>query len=200
MLTQGALLLSLTSSNDHPIKGNSFWLMTAVHHARNSKATAALDGSAESRLIWKKVWWSCILRDRLISLGSRRPLYMTMGNFDSACDLELTIDDFGGEADDSLVYDKSTKLRLRELFLLQLQFAVQLSEMLGLTNPPDGSLVPRITCLRDYSSILSRSQQCKTGLRHWFEKFTHECSRWRTEGSLQGSLLLFAHLMSMAYQ
>ena len=41
--------------------------------------------------LWKRVWWSCLMRDRLVALGMRRPTRIKGEDFDVP---ELTEDDF----------------------------------------------------------------------------------------------------------
>jgi hypothetical protein len=45
--------------------------------------------------LWKRVWWSCLMRDRLVALGMRRPTRIKSEDFDVP---PLTEDDFELEA------------------------------------------------------------------------------------------------------
>lgn len=47
--------------------------------------------------LWKRVWWSCVMRDRLVALGMRRPTRIQ----EEDCEVPmLTIDDFDLDASD----------------------------------------------------------------------------------------------------
>jgi hypothetical protein len=67
-LVQTALLLSYWSPYDGTREVNSFWSNEATRHA----VAGGLSGpssKARSRIIW----WCCVIRNRMISIGLRRP-------------------------------------------------------------------------------------------------------------------------------
>jgi hypothetical protein len=73
ILLQTAVLLSYWSPYNSELQVNSYWVGRAFHHARTLELwNSGLDSGALScrRRI---IWWCCLIRDRLISLGLRRP-------------------------------------------------------------------------------------------------------------------------------
>ncbi|EXJ71400.1 uncharacterized protein A1O5_05207 [Cladophialophora psammophila CBS 110553] len=196
-VTQGALILSLISSNNNMAKGNSFWLMTAVRYATAARPSPGNIHAAAPHDLWTRLWWCCIIRDRLISLGSRRPLHITLDTFNPLRLPSLTLADLENDRDRSLVYDRTTQRHLIRCFLRQLQLAITLSKLLTLIYPPDGSVVPQISSLSDYSETLLRVEQCKDDLRDWSES-TRLHSSFKAPSHI--SLILFDRLLSMSFQ
>ncbi|OQU97775.1 Fungal specific transcription factor domain-containing protein [Cladophialophora immunda] len=66
-LAQSALLLSYWSNNDSTTEVNSYWSDEAVRHAV-AGGMSALSSTGRRRIIW----WCCLIRNRMISLGLRR--------------------------------------------------------------------------------------------------------------------------------
>ncbi|KAG5917581.1 Cutinase transcription factor 1 beta [Claviceps africana] len=48
--------------------------------------------SASKRRLWKRIWWSCFMRDRLVALGMRRPTRIKDEDFDVPMLLESDFD------------------------------------------------------------------------------------------------------------
>ncbi|KAL3458841.1 hypothetical protein BJX64DRAFT_291748 [Aspergillus heterothallicus] len=84
-LSRGCLLLSLWCSPDHNHRTSNVWLASAIQYARDAQLhygeqpTHALD-STKAHL--KRLIWSCLLRDRMLSLGLRQPIQITRPSFD----------------------------------------------------------------------------------------------------------------------
>jgi hypothetical protein len=76
------------------------WLGIAVSIAKtigincNTATTAPLMTLTQRRL-WKRIWWTCFMRDRLIALGMRRSMRIGDGDFDVP---PLELEDFQTEA------------------------------------------------------------------------------------------------------
>lgn len=92
-IVQSVLLMTYHySSHNHP-KDIWYWLGIAVSLARsvglncNPRDSASL----QERRLWKRIWWCCYMRDRLIAAGMRRPLLINQ----EECHVpELEMDDF----------------------------------------------------------------------------------------------------------
>ncbi|OAG44057.1 hypothetical protein AYO21_01514 [Fonsecaea monophora] len=196
-ITQGALILSLISSNNDMAKGNSFWLMTAVRYATAARPSPGNTHNTAGQDLWTRLWWCCIIRDRLISLGSRRPLHVTLDTFNPVRLPALTLADLESDRDGSLVYDQTTQKHLARFFLRQLQLAIALSKLLTLIYPPGDSVVPQISSFSDYSETLLRIEQCKEDLREWSESARLQSS---LKTPLHISLILFDRLLSMSFR
>jgi len=147
----------------------------------------------------KRLWWCCVLRDRILPLGVRRPLNISSVDFDFGV-APLTKDDFETEIDRSKVYDSSTKYILIEIFLTLCDLAITLTDVIMLVYPlsePSG----------EYSSsdlqadhALSRVEACKSGLNRWFEKATLCFPTPAGLGDMHESVILYTNLMYMYHQ
>lgn len=179
-------------------KGNSVWLMTAVRYATAARANSLADFPPGARTLWKRLWWCCIVRDRIISLSSRRPLRITRQIFDPTTAPRLTREDLEESVNHAIVHDKPTSERLVGLCLFQIGLVVTLSDVLDVTYPPDGSLVPHITSLQDFADRLFRIEQSRESLKTWFLQLqspeTHHAA------SSHQSIFLFDQVLRLSYQ
>jgi hypothetical protein len=142
-IAQSALLLSYYNSNSDSMC-NSTWLSIAIEHAQAENSHLYDDLVAltdKSRAMLKRLWWCCILRDRVISLGMRRPLkiradqFKTIGSSICLADMQ---DELGG----SEVYSADMKLALTWVLIRLCHFAGAITELLCILYPsfPDSEV------------------------------------------------------------
>jgi hypothetical protein len=93
-LAQAALLLSHWSPNFTQAfkKANSIWLSIAIQSAKSAEAPYFATKAPVSPVtdpiqfkrqnVLKRLWWCCIIRDRIMCLGLRRSLKITRAHFD----------------------------------------------------------------------------------------------------------------------
>src|SRR5688500_16478830 len=102
VLAQTSLLLSLQSTiNEQSL--NSTWLTKSIQYAKQADAHKYYrfdQPRKESLLEKKKLWWSCILRDRMIAIGVRRNVQITSADFDLD-QARLVEEDLADEQDQS---------------------------------------------------------------------------------------------------
>lgn len=135
-LAQAALLLSFWTPPGE-MRGrrpNTSWLVLAIHQARNEDAHLyhSWSGSGRNsarRTLWKRIWWCCIIRDRVLSLGLRRPPQITRDNFDFECGELMTDCEFRDEIENSRVYSPQTKLLLTHVLLRIVELCVILTDL-----------------------------------------------------------------------
>ena len=97
-IVQAVLLMTYWYEAPDDSKDIWHWLGIAVSLARTigincDTSEAGMD--LKTRKLWRRIWWCCFLRDRLISLGMRRPLRIPENEFDIP---KLELDDFEMEA------------------------------------------------------------------------------------------------------
>ena len=98
-LVQALLLMTIWYESPDDEKDTWHWIGIAVSRAqniglhRNPARSNKLD--VKKQRLRKRIWWSCVIRDRLISLGMRRPTHTKAE--DSEVPM-LTVDDFEIEA------------------------------------------------------------------------------------------------------
>ncbi|RMZ87217.1 hypothetical protein DV736_g5562, partial [Chaetothyriales sp. CBS 134916] len=83
-VVQAVLLMTYWYEAPDDPKDIWHWLGIAISLAstigiNNDNSRSSLD--LKTQKLWKRIWWCCYLRDRLISLGMRRPLRIRDGDF-----------------------------------------------------------------------------------------------------------------------
>ncbi|EEH34680.2 hypothetical protein PAAG_05729 [Paracoccidioides lutzii Pb01] len=127
---QGSIILTYQSSHTD-VHAGSRWLTNAIQnailhgaHLYNSKSNQ----SDPQKMTKKRLWWSIILRDRILLLGLRRHPQITPQNFDLPLDC-LSEEDFEDEVYNSEVYSPETKRLLANVMRVQYQLAIALTDV-----------------------------------------------------------------------
>lgn len=85
-VVQAVLLMTYWYENPDDPKDVWHWLGVAISVARtiglNCDTSNAALMTLQQRRLWKRIWWSCFMRDRLIAIGMRRPMRINNGDFD----------------------------------------------------------------------------------------------------------------------
>lgn len=180
MLGQAALLLSFWLPPEDPRgrRPNTYWLITAIQHAKDAGAHRYFSPdqrqrcppwgrqSHENRL--KRLWWSCIIRDRVISLGLRRNIQITREIFDFEFNPSLEASDLCDEVHKLKVSSSDTKRALIQLTVRFVKLCVILTDLLCLTSyPEDGDTW--------------RPYQPKGGDCSSISELSRELTTWNTE-------------------
>ncbi|KAK4103954.1 hypothetical protein N658DRAFT_420567 [Parathielavia hyrcaniae] len=85
ILVQGLLLMTYWYETPDDQKDTWHWMGVAISLAhtiglhRDPAKTAMIP---RKQKLWKRVWWSCLMRDRLVALGMRRPTRIKSEDFD----------------------------------------------------------------------------------------------------------------------
>ncbi|PHH72384.1 hypothetical protein CDD82_5996 [Ophiocordyceps australis] len=85
VLVQALMLMTYWYETPDDQKDTWHWMGVAISLAhtiglhRNPEATSM---SVPKQRLWKRIWWSCFMRDRLIALGMRRPTRIKDEDFD----------------------------------------------------------------------------------------------------------------------
>ncbi|KAF5024380.1 hypothetical protein F66182_3567 [Fusarium sp. NRRL 66182] len=213
-IAQAALLLAHTHLIPRCIAGNkplgSIWLGIAISYARVSKAHcyASLKPSSATevakvqkrRNTLKRLWWCCIICDRLLPLTSRQNIKITTSNFSfSGCSV-LSSADLSDELYNSDVYDATTKSLHAELLSKLVDLCVVLTDVLTVTavlyNNPSWMLSGRMEVAKDASLC-----QMELGRWHnaWSETRAALDQRMVEEECPATSIVLFKNLIEMYY-
>jgi hypothetical protein len=200
--SQGTLLMTYNSSMRSHKNINTFWLGVAIHFAREADAHRYYllpYITIERRNILKRLWWCCILRDRILPLGVRRPLQITGEEFDFNEATPLSAEDFENEIECSKVYDSSSKQSLVQLLLTLCDLAVCITDVIMVVYPLSGP--PDLTLSSDQKAdqCLCRIESCISDLNGWFEKATISFPTPAGIGDIHSSLILYTNLMYIYY-
>jgi hypothetical protein len=149
----------------------------------------------------KRLWWCCVIRDRLISLGMRRSIQISRAHFDVDANSGLAFPDLEDEMERSKVYNSETKRRLIEIFVQLGELCCVLTDLLTLVFPLDD--VPGWG-RHNGSEGADKVRECKTALRRWYKTATLRFPMFgKTTGDeyrLHDSIILYTNLMYMFYQ
>ncbi|KAL5340782.1 hypothetical protein BJX70DRAFT_94207 [Aspergillus crustosus] len=144
-ITQAALLLTFHFDTSDAL-GNTVWLSTAVHHTlKISKQRRGLFSSkAEDPSDLKRLWWCCVLRDRVLAVAHRQPLEITPDQFDTTKEEMLTMDEVWDQ--DSEYSTPAARIILYQALLSQCQLATILTKLVVSIDPCTG-LTSSNTCI-----------------------------------------------------
>ena len=134
--SQAALLLTFQFSAVEPHAGST-WLAIGIQNAIVAQAHnfQAPGASLRRKNGNKRLWWSLFWRDRVLTLGLRKPLQITPSSFNVNID-PMTIDDLADEINHSVVYDCRTKRQLADILNLQCRLATILTDPLVVCYGP----------------------------------------------------------------
>ncbi|KAI1136084.1 fungal-specific transcription factor domain-containing protein [Hypoxylon sp. FL0543] len=218
-LSQTALLLSFWATNWSLAakKLNSTWLGIAIQNAKSADAHLYTVKPAYSELtdpiqhkkqnILKRLWWCCLIRDRILALGVRRSLQISRAHFDLEANAGLGYADLADEVDRSKVYNAETKRSLIEIFVQLGELCSVLTDLLTLVFPLDD--VPGWDRQLGSEGVASL-KECKASLRRWYKSATlrfpvfssGSTSRMANATNKQfqhDSVILYTNLMYMHY-
>ncbi|KAF5708186.1 cutinase transcription factor 1 beta [Fusarium mundagurra] len=212
-IAQASLLLAHTHLIPRCIAGNkplgSIWLGIAISYARVAKAHcySSLRPNKDTevakvqklRNTLKRLWWCCIICDRLLPLTSRQSIKITPANFSFSCS-KLGSADLCDELYNSDVYDSTTKTLHAELLSRLVDLCVVLTDVLTVTsvlyNNPSWMLSGRMEVGKDAS--LCQMELCRW-YSSWSETKTTLDERMAEEISPASSIILFKNLIEMYY-
>ncbi|KAM0187493.1 hypothetical protein ACHAPI_011128 [Fusarium lateritium] len=104
VLVQTLLMMTYWYDSPEDEKDTWYWMGIAHSHAQVlglHRDPQQLHISPEEKRLRRRIWWSCLIRDRLLALGIRRPSRIRHDDFDVAM---LAIQDFNlDQASDSLL-------------------------------------------------------------------------------------------------
>ncbi|QPC80320.1 hypothetical protein HYE68_011072 [Fusarium pseudograminearum] len=162
---QAALLLTFQFSSVEPHAGST-WLAIGIQNAIVAQAHnfQAPGASAEHKKKRKMLWWSLFWRDRVVTLGLRKPLQITSSSFNT--DIEpITAHDLADEMDSSSVYDCRTKRHLADVLTFQCRLAIILTETLSICYGPNA--FDLTYSLDNFDRTLARIQTAQRDLDKW---------------------------------
>jgi hypothetical protein len=140
VLVQALLLMTYWYESPDDQKDTWHWMGVAISLAHTiglHRDPAATSMPLRKRKLWKRIWWSCFMRDRLIALGMRRPTRIKDEDFDvpmlskADFDFEALPDDINVvSADCVLMRDTSVQDELAELCIAKATLCICISHML----------------------------------------------------------------------
>lgn len=179
----------------------------AIQHAKVAETHhyPSIDTSTPAKRkqqnILKRIWWCCVVRDRVMSLCVRRTIQITEAHFDFYGNEPLMPGDLEDEFSRSKVYDAKTKRALAEILANLLDLCVLLTDVLVLVYPLD----ERPGWGRQMKETdIQRLRQGRIELARWYGKTSSLYPVFggdnRGQASQHDSVVLYTNLMYMYYQ
>ncbi|KAF4446838.1 hypothetical protein F53441_9542 [Fusarium austroafricanum] len=205
-ISQAALLLTYwcPTFRSGPRMPNSRWLRIAIQHAKSIEADQYDSPSyglhisqqdIKRRNILKRIWWCCIIRDRIMPLCVRRNIQITSARFDFVSNSPLGYDDLVDELESSRVYNIATKHKLILTLERLTALCVTLTDILGLVYPTE--TLP-ILDGEAHSTAYTQVQEHKKSLRNWAVATRPPLALQDlsvTSGGFEDSAVLFTNLV-----
>ncbi|KAK6189468.1 hypothetical protein LQW54_013239 [Pestalotiopsis sp. IQ-011] len=140
VLVQSLLLMTYWYETPDDQKDTWHWMGVAISLAHTiglHRNPANTSMSPRKQKLWKRIWWSCFMRDRLIALGMRRPTRIKDEDFDVPM-LEEGDFEIGPLADDvqvinhdcTLVRDVLMQQQLASMCVAKAKLCLCISQML----------------------------------------------------------------------
>ncbi|KAK1249369.1 hypothetical protein MKX07_002885 [Trichoderma sp. CBMAI-0711] len=177
---------------------NTYWMVNAIHYARCARAdqyhTLSDDNPRKPHL--KRLWWGCILRDRILSLSLRRPLNIGCDEFDFSLP-GLSLADFADEIEVSTVYDRPTKQILAHMMAAFCELIIPLNKALTILHPAAG---PKTVTLE--TDIQKETDACAETLRLldvWYQKTRERFEISTPSIGVHKSLTMFTKMTFIYY-
>ncbi|KAM0723159.1 hypothetical protein Q7P37_001359 [Cladosporium fusiforme] len=221
-LIQSLLIMTYWYETPDDQKDSHHWMGIAVSLAQ----TIGLHRNPEKmdparRKLWKRIWWSTYMRDRLIALGMRRPTRIKTGDFDVPM---LTVDDFEIAAlpeesscipsDCTLFYDVEKQRQLAVLCIEKAKLCICISSVLsvqysvlhnnqGVANAEGSTRTTMTLQPKRNESGTTEVQSCDEALQEWKanlpEEALYRVPMWNDVESGDGYMVLNRSLLHMIY-
>jgi hypothetical protein len=171
-------------------RASAFWLSQGIEYAKRAGAHlySHIEENSREKASLKRLWWCCILRDRIMALGLRQQLQIRPTDFDFSLP-GLDQNDFKDEMRLSMVYDSTTKVILVHLIGVLCELAVVLNGVLTVLDL--GTSLKADQFPTGYEDTMRWSRE----LDRWYERVS---TRFRVPTSVPGaheSLILFTNMI-----
>ncbi|KAL3452144.1 fungal-specific transcription factor domain-containing protein [Aspergillus insuetus] len=201
-IIQGTLLLSLCSSAQTASPVNSVWLSIAVQHARTLGVhhhSPVPQGTTlpPDWLELKRLWWVCLVRDRIIALAHRRPLQISVDNWDAELEL-LSSWEMCEALCRSEVHSAPVRQGLFAVFEAVLRLCVPLTGILALASTlkaGNGNVFLDL----DLCLELDKTDACAQTLKQWRDETKARFETCYRAGTPVDSIAMHDHLLQIYY-
>jgi hypothetical protein len=189
------------------------WTETAISAAYaiglNRKDEAGRVQSAQ-KAIWRRVWWCCFMRDRLITLGTQRPLRIKQGDFDVPM---LSLQDFDLQqlspsnvtipGQHAILKDMVAQEELAVICIAKVQLCFYIGCVLGAHDGPDARSFHKMQSPVVRKKADKRLEALGSQLKSWHASLPECCQykapTWADIGGNRVSVTLHRTLLHMIY-
>ncbi|KAF5646979.1 cutinase transcription factor 1 beta [Fusarium tjaetaba] len=143
-------------------------LFSSCTHARclgADKLAARPDASTKGQGSLRRLWWCCIIADRIMSLSARCRLLISHSTFNFGSSTALQASDLQDEVHRSSVYNPVSKKSLNCLLGVSTDFMVMLTDVLEITFPLRDLSVAKKNM--DFEEPITIAK-CESAMNRWF--------------------------------
>lgn len=212
-MAQAALLLShcyLTQPPHSLLSESTTWLRIAIQHAKESGAHKYHDLPSPAtvevetlRQTLKRLWWCCVIRDRVMSLAGRKDIQITRSMFDFDRHSQLGVADLAEEIQHSGIYATSVKRTLVDIVTKLGELCIILSDVLSVSvfSGRDAEHT-----LAQQAEHANRIRSCRLSLKQWYDSMqrlqldSRQMYPARSEDLSQASVVLFTNVVLIYHQ
>ncbi|KAH8703056.1 hypothetical protein BGW36DRAFT_82243 [Talaromyces proteolyticus] len=197
-IAQGTLLLSYRFAIDNPLC-NVNWLQRAISNARKCGAHLQKSEKPDKNLTtamntkamqYRRLWCSCIIRDRILSLGVRTRLLIPPNEFNPTHDL-LNEQDLNFEVSASRVYSVSSKQTLLYLSIKVSRLSGILTEIVTLAEDIKDMLRGlSMLAMKDLPNIVETVKRVSNQLDTWETTSLDQILQQRGDPSVMSHTIL----------
>ena len=182
-------------------QAGTYWLTVAIHNAMlvDAHLYHNLRHDDPARAQKKRLWWSVLLRDRILPLGLRRHLQISPDQFDLNIDC-MDESDLNDEIHNSQVYSVGTKRSLALILNFQCRLALILTSVIITVYAPNSFTQPKKTTEQEFMESLSDINNIKLSLREWYDEATAALSPITCSDGVHDSVALYSDMMYIYYE
>ncbi|KAJ5033347.1 uncharacterized protein L3040_008465 [Drepanopeziza brunnea f. sp. 'multigermtubi'] len=216
-LVQSILLMTYWYETPNDQKDTWHWMGVAISlaHTIGMHRDPSHSGMepAKKRL-WKRIWWSCFMRDRLIALGMRRPTRIKNEDFDvpplEEADFEIaalpaSVEMIGPEC--ALMRDVQAQRELAQMCIAKSKLCVCISQVLTaqysvlVKNQGMGSGRSSVMLFPKKLDQTDEVQHCEKELQRWVDELPESCRYvpHPTPGGCGNPIFVHRTLLHMIY-
>lgn len=181
-LVQTLLLMTYWYETPDDQKDTWHWMGVAIslcHTIGLHRNPENANMDPKRKKLWKRIWWSCFMRDRLVALGMRRPTRIKCED----CDVPmLTLDDFSidvsldeGEVEDSVFWSYEERQQREMEAKRQRELAIMCIEKAKLCECISQVLSAQYSVLNTNQGSLAADGSTRTTMMLLPKKLDPEC-------------------------
>jgi hypothetical protein len=224
-LIQSLLLMTYWYETPDDQKDSHHWMGIAVSLShtiglhRNPETAATMD--APRRRLWRRIWWSTYMRDRLIALGMRRPTRIKSKDFDVPM---LTLDDFDIDvlpngpscipSDCKIMRDTEMQRKMAVMCIEKAKLCIAMSHVLsvqysvlhnnhGVLSEEGSTRTTMMLVAKKLEPEVDEVKDCDKELQEWRDGLAEDAKyvvpTWHDVDSGQESIILNRSLLHMIY-
>jgi hypothetical protein len=224
-LIQSLLMMTYWYETPDDQKDSHHWMGIAVSLShtiglhRNPDKSTAMDPARKK--LWKRIWWSTYLRDRLVALGMRRPTRIKNADFDVPM---LDINDFDVAvlpagvscipADCKVLRDLDTQKQLAEMCIQTAKLCICMSHVLsvqysvlnnnhGVISEHGSTRTTVHLVAKQLDPEVNEVQTCDQELQEWSDALPEEVkyveASWQEVDSGNRAVVLHRSLLHLIY-